>query len=84
MEFLIKRTSLFDDEIKPCEENMEFKEFTIEFPDGESRLRQGWFIEINNLDELISFNDKYGRIVIYKHWFNESIRVIEIYDTYRE
>lgn len=51
-----------------------------EFPDGEV----GWFVEINTLEELLNFREKYGNIVITKAWENPSILELEIYDDYRE
>jgi hypothetical protein len=45
--------------------------------------RECWSIEINTLEELQKFIDKYGRIIIY---YDQSIKanVIKIYDDYRE
>ena len=43
-----------------------------------------WTIELNTLDELIAFYNKYGEIIIQKCWLNESYMQIEIYDDYRE
>ena len=42
-----------------------------------------WSIEINSLEELIEFVDKYGEIVIYDSMGN-SHKEIEIYDDWRE
>ena len=44
----------------------------------------GWFIDINTLEELINFKNKYGELVLQNSIYNEDIIVIEIYDTYRE
>ena len=67
MLFKIKRTSTSiyraDRDKKPCEEAFQSK--------GE------WFIELSNLDELISFTTTYGSCII-----NEN--EIEIYDDYKE
>lgn len=43
-----------------------------------------WAIQINSLEELNSFYEKYGKIIITNPWFNRDIKVIEIYDYYRE
>ena len=43
-----------------------------------------WTIEINTLEELITFNEKYGNIVITEHYRNRAYKEIEIYDWYRE
>ena len=45
---------------------------------------KGYFLEINTLDELINFRNKYGDIIITKNYLNKDIPEIEIYDTYRE
>lgn len=51
------------------------------FPQDE----EGWFIELNSLEDLIQFMNKVGKgIVLGKYWGNESIYEIEIYDAYRE
>lgn len=43
-----------------------------------------WFVEINDLQQLNEFIDKYGDIVIQKSYNNPEIFEIEIYDDYRE
>lgn len=43
-----------------------------------------WFIDINTLDELLKFKDKYGSIVIEDSFENKSITSLEIYDSHRE
>jgi hypothetical protein len=45
---------------------------------------EAWFVEINSLEELIAFQNKYGDLVLQKSYDNPSILKIEIYDTYRE
>ena len=45
-----------------------------EYPGG---LFKSWHVEINSLEELVNFSNKYGTLV-----FNED--TIEIYDDYRE
>ena len=51
-----------------------------EFPNDS----EGWFIEINSLDDLIKFNKQHGDIILRKCWDNKNISEIEIYDDYRE
>jgi hypothetical protein len=45
---------------------------------------EAWFLEINSLDELMKFQEKYGQIVIQRYMFNHDILELEIYDSYRE
>lgn len=45
---------------------------------------KGVFIEITSLEELVSFNEEYGDIIISGHYKNYKIKKIEIYDGYRE
>lgn len=45
---------------------------------------EDWFIEVNTLEDLIEFQEKYGDIIIQKSWDNDTIKEIEIYDDYRE
>lgn len=47
--------------------------------------REGWFIGLNSLEELIEFIKKVdNKIVIQECYDNETIYEIEIYDDYRE
>lgn len=43
-----------------------------------------WSLELNNLEELVEFVNKYGEIVIGNDWRNKDYKSIEIYDDYRE
>lgn len=43
-----------------------------------------WSVEVNTLDELVEFYNKYGRLVIKDCMWNEAYKEIEIYDDYRE
>lgn len=45
---------------------------------------QGWFIEINSLEELMELYNEVGDIIISQSTFNPDITEIEIYDDYRE
>lgn len=47
-------------------------------------LTDVWSVEINTLDELIEFCDKYGSVVIENCTWNKTYKEIEIYDDYRE
>lgn len=51
-----------------------------EFPDD----AEGWFIEINTLEDLLKLQEKYGDIILSRDWDNPSILKLEIYDDYRE
>ena|SRR5699024_5487659 len=47
-------------------------------------VKEGWFVSLNSLEELIHFKEKYGSLVIGNHFNNKNITEIEIYDGYRE
>lgn len=69
MRFEVYRTSDYWSSTKPCEEAFEA---------GKNEWNETMFcVEINTIEELMSFIDKYGAVVLKK----ESI---EIYDDYRE
>lgn len=52
-----------------------------EFPNG----AEGYFIEINSIEELLEFHKKVGsELIITSATNNESIPAIEIYNYYRE
>jgi len=44
----------------------------------------GWFVEINTLDELLKFQEKYGDVILTRDWNNPQVFKLEIYDDYRE
>lgn len=71
MEFRITRTSSINDEEKPCEEAYKKK----------IGSKEKWCIKINSLEELLEFSDKYDDIVLLNFG---KIKMIEIYDDYRE
>ena len=73
MKFIVSRTSIWSDEESPCKEA---KKET--FDDNEI----DWIIEINSLDELIQFSEKYGELIITGNY--KGLKEIEIYDDYRE
>ena len=45
---------------------------------------KSWIIEIDSLEDLISFIDKHGRIIIENSCNDENIKRITIYDDYIE
>ena len=45
---------------------------------------EGWFIEINTLEELLEFEKEHGDLVISRNWQNHYIMQITIYDGYIE
>lgn len=50
-----------------------------------TNAKNGWFIELNTLEELISFIEKVGEeVIIQKCCYNTEIFEIEIYDDCRE
>lgn len=75
MKFMIFRTS--GDEPSPCDEA---------FLHGITPMGKNiWVIDINSLDELLAFSNKYGDIIVGKcHRICDDLPCIEIYDTYRE
>jgi predicted RNA-binding protein associated with RNAse of E/G family len=74
MRFKISRTSGWDND-PPCKEA-----YTLPEEYNPKDHYHKWYIDINSLDELIKFVDKYGDIVV----STENDPYIEIYDTYRE
>lgn len=44
----------------------------------------GFFVEINTIEELWNFQEKYGELIIGKSPMNERIPLITIYDDYIE
>ena len=47
-------------------------------------VRKGYFIDIDTIDELMSFIDRHGQVVIFMYQEDPDIWEIEIYDGYRE
>lgn len=45
---------------------------------------EGWFINIDTLEELLAFQKKYGNIILTTDWRNPNVLELEIYDDYRE
>jgi len=47
-------------------------------------IEDRWFVSINSLEDLLSFSDKYGKIILSRFVEDPNIWEIEIYDDYRE
>jgi hypothetical protein len=45
---------------------------------------EGWFIEINTLEELMAFEGKYGKVIVSRAPDADNMNTIEIYDGWRE
>ena len=81
MKFLITRTSLFwDDDEKPCGEDGLKK---VKYLSDKGNEYEGWLLNIDNLEELINFQNNYGDIII-SDGVNKKLKEIEIYDSWRE
>ena len=78
MTFHIYRASYLPSDKKPCEEA---EEILIGSKSG--LAVRVYRLEINSLDELMDFINKYGDIVIYKGSSSESPKIV-IYDDYLE
>lgn len=86
MKFRVSRVS--DGQVKPCEE-AKAEELTTYVPmqdeaKGYIRKENGWTVEIDDLNSLIQFKERYGEIVILDSCREECPHEIEIYDDYRE
>ena len=83
-EFRVERTSLRGSPKKPCDEAVLkiTQEMTIE---SSLKACEVWVININLLDELITFRDKYGELILDQDpSFPQIPDCIEIYDDWRE
>ena len=47
-------------------------------------IRSVWTMDMNNLDDLLAFQEKVGEIIIYTNKKDFSLPIIEIYDDLRE
>lgn len=45
---------------------------------------RAWFIDLDGLEALMAFLQKYGPVIIEPFWQNHTMFSIEIYDDYRE
>lgn len=74
MKFIVTRTSndyCGNHDKKPCDEAI----FNGSYD---------WLIEINSLEELMEFKNKYGNIIIKTIYTDQEYPIIEIYDCDRE
>ena len=86
MKFLLRRTSgnydklpIKSKEWKVTKENFSATDFAKPFD------TEGWFIEINTLEELIKFfNYCNNDLIITQSMYNHKLLELEIYDDYRE
>jgi hypothetical protein len=46
--------------------------------------REAWCVELNSLEELIKFCNKYGQLIVSNEGYDYKNASIEIYDDYRE
>jgi len=83
-EFRVERTSLRGSLDKPCDEAV--LQLTQEMTDdGSCKSREVWVIRMDLLDEMITFRDKYGELILdYDPSFSQIPDSIEIYDDWRE
>ena len=71
------------DNPKPCDEAIQ-ETFSYKDKQGKSYNLKQWVIQINSLDELLKFKEKYkSELVITTTYYDNSYE-IEIYDDYRE
>jgi hypothetical protein len=83
-EYRVEKTSLRGSPDKPCDEAilMETPEMTDE---GHVKPREVWVVNMESLDELITFRDKYGELILdHDPSFPQIPDSIEIYDDWRE
>lgn len=80
----VERTSLRGSPEKPCDEAV-LKETSELIDDGSPKACNVWVINIDSLDELITFRDKYGELILdHDPSFQQIPDSIEIYDDWRE
>ena len=88
MRFCVERSSVFNDEVAPC--NGCYKEECIVYPTwrgGKEGKKEKWFIEIDSLNSLMDLIYDEGPIIIFPEdegWGVKGRPTIEIYDGYRE
>ena len=77
------------DDSKPCDEAKQTKMY-FGCGDDDDDIESVWIIEINTLNELLEFRNKYGNIILEKSSYRKNLNdkeymlEIEIYDDYRE
>ncbi len=83
-EFRVERTSLRGSSEKPCDEAV-LKETREMDEKGFLKTCEVWVISMDLLDELITFRDKYGELILDQDpSFPQIPDSIEIYDDWRE
>jgi hypothetical protein len=83
-EFRVEKTSSRDSPEKPCDEAIlkETPEMTDEW---QVKPREVWVVNMESLDELITFRDKYGELILdHDPSFPQIPDSLEIYDDWRE
>ena len=70
MIFKVRRASELGNHNSPCKEAKEVNNY--------------WFVEIKTLEELITFRNKYGKIIVDKSYLVDNQYEIIIYDYYIE
>ena len=78
MKYIVTRTSLYKGE-KPCDEA-----FKHPHPTGQLSNVERWTIEINSLEQLNAFAEKYEPLIVYPESYFGKSPEIEIYDDYKE
>lgn len=81
MEFIVSRSSVYDNNIKPCDGAKQDIVRVVKTIRGNLEKKY-WSIEINSLEDLIKFIDTYGDVVLLEN--SDGYYEIEIYDNYRE
>ncbi len=83
-EFRVERTSLRGSPEKPCDEAV-LKETSEMIEDGSAKTHGVWVVDMVSLDEMITFRDKYGELILDQDpSFPQIPDSIEIYDDWRE
>lgn len=83
-EFRVEKTSLRGSPEKPCDEAI-LQETTEMTDEGRVKPREVWVVNMESLDELITFRDKYGELILdHDPSFSQIPDSIEIYDDWRE
>ena len=77
MKYIVRRASVWGN-VKPCEEA---KEEYIPYKDSKTKV---WMVEIETIEELMNFQQKYGDIIIGNSIIYKGYADILIYDDYIE
>lgn len=81
MKFIVSKSSVYDNNIKPCDEAKQDIVRVVKTIRGNLEKKY-WSIEINSLEDLIKFIDTHGDVVLLEN--SDGYYEIEIYDGYRE